>query len=179
MAVNADEGEPGTFKDRHYLESEPHRFLEGVLIGAWAIEAERVYIYLRDEYPAAREILLREIAALEGEGLTAHTKLILRRCGGCLYLRRRSAMIRVHRGKRGLPRHRPPYVAQVGALRSPDLVNNVETLYWVPCILEEGPDWFADQGDQWRQGSAFFFGLRPGCLAGASSWRPPGSPRAS
>ena len=146
MAVNADEGEPGTFKDRHYLETRPHQFLEGVLIGAWAVEAEAVYIYLRDEYPAAREILLKEIAALEAEGLAAHTRLHLRRGAGAYICGEESAMIESIEGKRGLPRHRPPYVAQDGIFGRPTLVNNVETLYWVPPILEKGAAWFADQG---------------------------------
>jgi formate dehydrogenase len=150
MAVNADEGEPGTFKDRHYLERAPHRVLEGALIGAWAVEAEAVYIYLRDEYPAAREILLREIAALEAEGLCPHTRLHLRRGAGAYICGEESAMIESIEGKRGLPRHRPPYVAQVGLFGRPTLVNNVETLYWVPEILQNGADWFAEQG---RNGS--------------------------
>ena len=142
MAVNADEGEPGTFKDRYYLETEPHRFLEGTLIGAWAVEAEAIYIYLRDEYPAAREILQREIAALENAGLVSHTKLHLRRGAGAYICGEESAMIESIEGKRGLPRHRPPYVAQVGLFGRPTLVNNVETLYWVPTIQgisQQGP----------------------------------------
>ncbi|CAN0410383.1 unnamed protein product, partial [Phaeothamnion confervicola] len=114
MAVNGDEGEPGTFKDRVYLEREPHRFLEGMLIGAWAVEAEGVYIYLRDEYPAAREILTREIAAIAAAGLAKHTRIHLRRGAGAYICGEESAMIESIEGKRGLPRHRPPYVAQVG-----------------------------------------------------------------
>ena len=146
MAVNADEGEPGTFKDRYYLEREPHRFLEGMLIAAWAIEAEAVYIYLRDEYPAVREILLREIAAVEHAGLAAHTSIHLRRGAGAYICGEESAMIESIEGKRGLPRHRPPYVAQVGIFDRPTLVNNVETLYWIPEILCQGAAWFAEQG---------------------------------
>ncbi len=146
MAVNADEGEPGTFKDRYYLEFEPHAFLEGTLIGAWAVEAEAVYIYLRDEYPAALEILRREIAALEDAGLAPHTKLHLRRGAGAYICGEESAMIESIEGKRGLPRHRPPYVAQVGLFGRPTLVNNVETLYWVPSILTQGAKRFADRG---------------------------------
>jgi len=146
MAVNADEGEPGTFKDRFYLETNPHAFLEGMLIGAWAVEAEAVYIYLRDEYPAAREILLKEIAELEKAGLSEHTKIYLRRGAGAYICGEESAMIESIEGKRGLPRHRPPYVAQVGIFGLPTLVNNVETLYWVPDILKNGADWFASQG---------------------------------
>jgi len=152
MAVNADEGEPGTFKDRHYLEAAPHTFLEGVLIAAWAVEAEAVYIYLRDEYPAAREILLREIAALEAEGLSPHTRLRLRRGAGAYICGEESAMIESIEGKRGLPRHRPPYVAQVGLFGRPTLVNNVETLYWVPEILKNGADWFAQKGKNGSKG---------------------------
>ncbi len=146
MAVNADEGEPGTFKDRHYLETNPHCFLEGMLIGAWAVEAETVFIYLRDEYPAAREILLKEIAALEQAGLAAHTKIELRRGAGAYICGEESAMIESIEGKRGLPRHRPPYVAQVGIFNQPTLVNNVETLYWIPQILQHGAAWFTSQG---------------------------------
>ena len=152
MAVNADEGEPGTFKDRHYLESAPHRVLEGALIGAWAVGAEAVYIYLRDEYPAAREILLREIAVLEAEGLSSHAKLHLRRGAGAYICGEESAMIESIEGKRGLPRHRPPYVAQVGLFGRPTLINNVETLYWVPEILEKGAPWFAALGKEGSEG---------------------------
>ncbi|NQV84429.1 MAG: NAD(P)H-dependent oxidoreductase subunit E, partial [Rhodospirillales bacterium] len=131
MAVNADEGEPGTFKDRTYLESDPHRFIEGMLIAAWAVEAEEVYIYLRDEYPGLRQVLLDEIAKSEAAGLTKHTAIHLRRGAGAYICGEESAMIESIEGKRGLPRHRPPYVAQVGLFGRPTLVNNVETLYWV------------------------------------------------
>jgi formate dehydrogenase len=146
MAVNADEGEVGTFKDRHYLESNPHQFLEGMLIAAWAVEAEAVYIYLRDEYPAVREILLKEIAKVEAAGFSRHTKIILRRGAGAYICGEESAMLESIEGKRGLPRHRPPYVAQVGIFDRPTLVNNVETLYWIPKILKKGAEWFASQG---------------------------------
>jgi formate dehydrogenase len=146
MAVNGDEGEPGTFKDRLYLESNPHQFLEGMLIGAWAVEAEEVYIYLRDEYPAAREILLKEIAAVEAAGLAKHTKINLRRGAGAYICGEESAMIESIEGKRGLPRHRPPFVSVRGLFDRPTLVNNVETLYWVPEILKNGAEWFASQG---------------------------------
>ena len=152
LTVNADEGEPGTFKDRYYLETRPHPFIEGALIAAWAIEAEDSYIYLRDEYPAAREILLREIAAAEAAGLSPHTRLRLRRGAGAYICGEESAMIESIEGKRGLPRHRPPYVAQVGLFGRPTLVNNVETLTWVPEILTRGADWFADQGINGGQG---------------------------
>ena len=146
MAINADEGEPGTFKDRYYLERNPHRFLEGVLIAAWAVEAETVYIYLRDEYPAVREILETELARLEREGRLGPHRLELRRGAGAYICGEESSMLESIEGKRGLPRHRPPYVAEVGLFGRPTLVQNVETLYWVPEILARGADWFADAG---------------------------------
>ncbi|MFQ5761072.1 MAG: NAD(P)H-dependent oxidoreductase subunit E [Acidiferrobacterales bacterium] len=146
MAVNADEGEPGTFKDRYYLERDPHRFLEGMLIAAWAVDAEAIYIYLRDEYPAIRALLLEEIAKLETAGLLVNRKVYLRRGAGAYICGEESAMIESIEGKRGLPRHRPPYVAEVGLFGRPTLVQNVETLYWVRDIIEKGADWFADQG---------------------------------
>jgi formate dehydrogenase len=146
MAVNGDEGEPGTFKDRYFLETDPCAFLEGMLIGAWAVEAEAVYIYMRDEYPAVLEILRREIAAVEQAGLSGHTKIHLRRGAGAYICGEESAMIESIEGKRGLPRHRPPYVAEVGIFGQPTLVNNIETLYWVPQILQNGADWFAEKG---------------------------------
>ena len=152
VAVNADEGEPGTFKDRYYLERKPHQFLEGTLIAAWAVEAEAAYIYLRDEYPAVREILLNEIAAIEAAGLCGHTKMLLRRGAGAYICGEESAMIESIEGKRGLPRNRPPYVAQVGIFDRPTLVNNVETLYWIPEILSKGAAWFAGQGKGDSQG---------------------------
>jgi formate dehydrogenase len=152
MAVNGDEGEPGTFKDRFYLERAPHRFLEGMLIGAWAVEAEAVYIYLRDEYPAAREILRNEIAKAEAAGLAKHTKIHLRRGAGAYICGEESSMIESIEGKRGLPRHRPPYVAQAGIFGRPTLVNNIETLYWIPDILKNGADWFATQGKNGAKG---------------------------
>ena len=147
MAVNADEGEPGTFKDRYYLERRPHRFLEGVLIAAWAVEAATVYVYLRDEYPAVREILRAEIARLEREGrIGPHPRLELRRGAGAYICGEESSMLESIEGKRGLPRHRPPYVAEVGLFGRPTLVQNVETLYWIPEILARGADWFASAG---------------------------------
>jgi formate dehydrogenase len=152
MAVNGDEGEPGTFKDRHYLEREPHKFLEGMLIAAWAVEAEQVFIYMRDEYPAILEMLGDEIAAIEAAGLARHTKVRLRRGAGAYICGEESAMIESIEGKRGLPRHRPPYVAQVGIFNRPTLVNNIETLYWVPAILEKGAAWFAGQGKNGAKG---------------------------
>jgi formate dehydrogenase len=152
MAVNGDEGEPGTFKDRHYLEREPHKFLEGALIAAWAVEAEQVFIYIRDEYPAVIEILKQEIAKVEAAGLASHTRLHIRRGAGAYICGEESAMIESIEGKRGLPRHRPPYVAQVGVFGRPTLVNNIETLYWVPAILEKGAEWFASQGKNGAKG---------------------------
>ena len=146
FAVNADEGEPGTFKDRHYLESDPHRFLEGMLIAAWAVEAEEVFIYLRDEYPAVRQILQQEIRKIESAGLSAHTRLHLRRGAGAYICGEESAMIESIEGKRGLPRQRPPYVAEVGLFGLPTLVQNVETLFWVRDIVEKGAAWFSNHG---------------------------------
>ncbi len=140
LAVNGDEGEPGTFKDRYYLERRPHLFLEGMLIAAWAVEAETCFIYLRDEYPAVREILTREIAALEASGLVAPGYIDLRRGAGAYICGEESAMIESIEGKRGLPRHRPPFVAQVGIFNRPTLVHNIETLYWVARIVREGPE---------------------------------------
>ena len=146
LAVNADEGEPGTFKDRHFLVTDPHRFLEGVLIAAWAVEAETAYIYLRDEYPDVRALLLEEMGLIEARGLAPHTRLELRRGAGAYICGEESAMIESLEGKRGLPRHRPPYVAETGLFGRPTLVQNVETLFWVRDILERGPAWFANYG---------------------------------
>ncbi|MBE0454612.1 MAG: NAD(P)H-dependent oxidoreductase subunit E [Roseovarius sp.] len=140
LAVNGDEGEPGTFKDRFYLERYPHVFLEGMLIAAWAVEAERCFIYMRDEYPAVIEILRREIKNLEGEDVISPGFVELRRGAGAYICGEESAMIESIEGKRGLPRHRPPFVAQVGIFNRPTLVNNVETLYWVTRVLRDGPE---------------------------------------
>jgi formate dehydrogenase len=156
MAVNGDEGEPGTFKDRHYLETDPHRFLEGMLIGALAVEAEAVYIYLRDEYPQCREILLRELPKIEAAGLARHTRIHLRRGAGAYICGEESAMLESIEGKRGLPRHRPPFAAQVGLFGRPTLINNVETLWWVRDIVEKGADWFGNQGRNGRKGLRSF-----------------------
>jgi len=152
MAVNGDEGEPGTFKDRYYLETEPHKFLEGALIAAWAVEAVEVFIYIRDEYPAVCRILTDEIPKLEAAGLTRHTKLTVRRGAGAYICGEESAMIESIEGKRGLPRHRPPYVAQVGLFGRPTLVNNIETLHWVPTIIDKGAAWFASLGKNGAKG---------------------------
>jgi len=140
LAVNGDEGEPGTFKDRYYLEREPHRFLDGLLIAAWAVDAERAYIYMRDEYPAVLHILATEITALEQAGLIEPGYIELRRGAGAYICGEESAMIESLEGKRGLPRHRPPYVAQVGLFDSPTLVHNVETLHWIARVVAEGPE---------------------------------------
>jgi NADH:ubiquinone oxidoreductase subunit F (NADH-binding)/NADH:ubiquinone oxidoreductase subunit E len=156
MAVNADEGEPGTFKDRHYLETDPHRFLEGMLIGAWAVEAEDVYIYLRDEYPAIREMLTAEIARITAEGLCGRAEIHLRRGAGAYICGEESAMLESIEGKRGLPRHKPPFPSQVGLFGRPTLINNVETLYWVRDIVERGPEWFAAQGREGHKGPRSF-----------------------
>ncbi|MCZ8309562.1 MAG: NAD(P)H-dependent oxidoreductase subunit E [Magnetospirillum sp.] len=156
MTVNADEGEPGTFKDRHYLESDPHRTLEGILIAAWAVEAERVYIYLRDEYPAVRAILGDGIAALERAGLVAPGHVELRRGAGAYICGEESAMIESIEGKRGLPRHRPPYIAERGLFGRPTLNHNVETLHWLREILEDGPEKFANAGRRGYKGRRTF-----------------------
>ena len=152
MAVNADEGEPGTIKDRVYMEQDPHRFLEGTLIAGWAVEAAECYIYLRDEYPGIREVLLEEIAKLNAAGLTAQTALILRRGAGAYICGEESAMLESIEGKRGEPRHKPPFPSQVGLWSRPTLINNVETLHWVRDILERGPDWFSGEGRNGRSG---------------------------
>ncbi len=156
MAVNGDEGEPGTFKDRVYLEQDPHRFLEGMLIAAWVVEAEEIYIYLRDEYPQVREALLTEIAKLEAAGLSPHTKIHLRRGAGAYICGEESAMLESIEGKRGLPRHKPPYPSQVGLFGRPTLINNIETLFWVRDIVERGPAWFGSQGRRDRKGPRSF-----------------------
>ena len=140
LAVNGDEGEPGTFKDRYYLERTPHLFLEGMLIAAWAVEAETAFIYMRDEYPAVLEILATEIKALQDTGIVAPGYIDLRRGAGAYICGEESAMIESIEGKKGLPRHRPPFVAQVGVFGRPTLVHNVETLYWVTKVMREGPE---------------------------------------
>jgi NADH:ubiquinone oxidoreductase subunit F (NADH-binding)/NADH:ubiquinone oxidoreductase subunit E len=156
MAVNADEGEPGTFKDRYFLETDPHRFLEGMLIAAWAVEAAEVYIYLRDEYPQCHEVLRQEIAAIETTGLAPHSHIHLRRGAGAYICGEESAMLESIEGKRGLPRHKPPFPSQIGLFGRPTLINNVETLYWVRDTVEKGPEWFTSQGRNGRQGLRTF-----------------------
>jgi len=152
LAVNGDEGEPGTFKDRYYLEFSPHRFLEGVLLAAWAIEAEAVYIYLRDEYPAIHRVLLHEISQLENNGLIDTGYMHVRRGAGSYICGEESAMIESIEGKRGYPRERPPYVSERGLFNRPTLVNNVETLYWLREIIESGPEWLNSKGRNGRHG---------------------------
>jgi formate dehydrogenase beta subunit len=156
FAVNADEGEPGTFKDRFYLERDPHRFIEGMLIAAWVVEAPDTYVYIRDEYPEVRLLLAEELAKVERAGLSRHSKIHLRRGAGAYICGEESAMIESIEGKRGLPRHRPPYVAQVGLFGRPTLEQNVETLFWVRDIVERGVDWFTSQGRHDRKGFRSF-----------------------
>ena len=146
VAVNGDEGEPGTFKDRTYLERDPHRFLEGALIASLFLKASNVYIYMRDEYPSVIKILSDEILNLENKKIVSKGHFILRRGAGAYICGEESAMIESIEGKRGLPRHRPPYVAEVGLFGKPTLTNNLETLFWVRDILEKGSKWFADKG---------------------------------
>jgi NADH:ubiquinone oxidoreductase subunit F (NADH-binding)/NADH:ubiquinone oxidoreductase subunit E len=148
MVVNGDEGEPGTFKDRWYLERDPHRFLEGMLIGAFVVEASDIYIYIRDEYPAARAILEREIGRLPVGGPTLH----LRRGAGAYICGEESALLESIEGKRGLPRHKPPYPFQVGLFGLPTLINNVETLWWTRDIVEKGAGWWSSHGRNDRHG---------------------------
>ena len=152
LAVNGDEGEPGTFKDRYYLERTPHLFLEGMLIAAWAVEAETCYIYIRDEYPAVLHILAQEIKALETAGLVQLGYIELRRGAGAYICGEESAMIESIEGKRGLPRHRPPFVAQVGIFGRPTLVHNVETLLWVARVVREGPEVLSSTEKNGRKG---------------------------
>ena len=152
MTINGDEGEPGTFKDRYYLERNPHAMFEGALIGAHVVEAERCYVYMRDEYPAVLNILRQEIAALEEAGIAESGFFELRRGAGAYICGEESAMLESIEGKRGLPRHRPPYIAEVGLFGRPTLNNNVETLYWVPSILEKGVEWFSSQGKDGHPG---------------------------
>jgi formate dehydrogenase beta subunit len=156
VAVNADEGEPGTFKDRYYLERDPHRFIEGMLIAAWVVEARDIYLYIRDEYPEVRLMLADELAKVEAAGLSGDARIHLRRGAGAYICGEESAMIESIEGRRGLPRHRPPYVAQVGLFGRPTLEQNVETLYWVRDIVEKGADWFGSHGRRGRKGLRSF-----------------------
>ena len=157
MAVNIDEGEPGTFKDRVLLERDPHRFLEGMLIAAWAVDIQRVYVYLRDEYHGCRALLEAELEKLRAHPpIAAMPQIILRRGAGAYICGEESAMIESIEGKRGLPRLRPPYVAQVGLFGRPTLEHNFETLYWVRELVEKGGAWFAAHGRHGRKGLRSF-----------------------
>jgi formate dehydrogenase len=156
MAVNIDEGEPGTFKDRWYLERDPHRFLEGMLVAAWAVGIAEVYIYLRDEYAGCRAILEKELAALRKNPPCALPPIRLRRGAGAYICGEESAMIESIEGKRGMPRLRPPYVAQKGLFGRPTLEHNMESVYWVREIFEKGPQWFAGHGRNGRKGLRSF-----------------------
>ncbi|EDM49285.1 NADH-ubiquinone oxidoreductase-F iron-sulfur binding region domain-containing protein [Marinobacter algicola] len=154
--INADEGEPGTFKDRYFLEREPHVFLEGALVSAWAVEAQALYIYLRDEYPGLHGVLKNAVAELEAAGIVEPGFVILRRGAGAYICGEESALIESLEGKPGKPRHRPPFVAQKGLFGQPTLVNNVETVYWIPRIHAQGAEWFASQGRHGRKGLRSF-----------------------
>ncbi len=157
MAVNIDEGEPGTFKDRVYLERDPHRFLEGMLIAAWAVGIAKIYIYLRDEYHGCRTLLEAELTKLRAQPpFPGMPEIELRRGAGAYICGEESAMIESIEGKRGMPRLRPPYVAQVGLFGRPTLEHNFETLYWVREILEKGGTWFASHGRNGRKGLRSF-----------------------
>jgi len=155
-AINIDEGEPGTFKDRWYLERDPHRFIEGALIAAWAVGIDEIYVYLRDEYHGCRAILEKEIAALQANPPCKLPPIYLRRGAGAYICGEESAMIESIEGKRGMPRLRPPYVAQVGLFGRPTLEHNMETLHWVRDILEKGADWFSSHGRNGRKGLRSF-----------------------
>lgn len=159
MAVNIDEGEPGTFKDRHYLEQDPHRFLEGMLIAALTVGCDEIYVYLRDEYAGCREILSKEIAQLQNNPPSDVYRLPpihLRRGAGAYICGEESAMVESIEGKRGMPRLRPPFLAQVGLFGRPTLEHNMETCFWVRDIVEKGPEWFASQGRNGRKGLRSF-----------------------
>jgi NADH:ubiquinone oxidoreductase subunit F (NADH-binding)/NADH:ubiquinone oxidoreductase subunit E len=156
MAVNIDEGEPGTFKDRYYLERDPHRFLEGAIVAAWAVGIDAIYVYLRDEYHGCRAILEKEIAALQADPPCAIPEFHLRRGAGAYICGEESAMIESIEGKRGEPRLRPPYLAEVGLFGRPTLEHNMETLHWVRDIVENGPAWFTGHGRNGRKGLRSF-----------------------
>jgi len=157
MAVNIDEGEPGTFKDRHYLEHDPHRFLEGALVAAWAVGIETIYLYLRDEYHGLRAMLAAELDRLRADPpVPGLPEIVLRRGAGAYICGEESAMIESIEGKRGMPRLRPPYVAQVGLFGRPTLEHNLETLHWVRDIVERGAEWFTNRGRHGRHGLRSF-----------------------
>ena len=152
MAINGDEGEPGTFKDHHYLTRDPHRFLEGMLIAAWVVEATDVYIYMRDEYPDVIKFLKKEIKILEDNNLNIKTRIHFRRGAGAYICGEESSMLESLEGKRGLPRHKPPFPSQVALFGRPTLIHNVETVFWVREILEKGAVWFSSHGLNGRKG---------------------------
>ena len=156
MAINIDEGEPGTFKDRYYLERDPHRFIEGALVAAWAVGIAEIYIYLRDEYHGCRAILEDELAALQANPPCALPPIHLRRGAGAYICGEESAMIESIEGKRGEPRLRPPYLAQVGLFGRPTLEHNMETMHWVRDIVQKGPAWFSGHGRHGRKGLRSF-----------------------
>tara|TARA_Y100000022_G_scaffold48309_2_gene40831 strand:- start:156 stop:1859 length:1704 start_codon:yes stop_codon:yes gene_type:complete len=156
MAINGDEGEPGTFKDHHYLTRDPHRFLEGMLIAAWVVEATDVYIYMRDEYPDVIKFLKKEIKILEENNLNIKTRIHLRRGAGAYICGEESSMLESLEGKRGLPRHKPPFPSQVGLFGRPTLIHNIETVFWVREILEKGAVWFNSHGLNNRSGLRTF-----------------------
>ncbi|MDP2248202.1 MAG: NAD(P)H-dependent oxidoreductase subunit E, partial [Nitrosomonadales bacterium] len=156
MAVNIDEGEPGTFKDRHYLELDPHRFLEGMLIAAWAVGISKIWIYLRDEYAGCRHILETELAKLKANPPAAMVDIELRRGAGAYICGEESAMVESIEGKRGMPRLRPPFLAEVGLFGRPTLEHNMESVYWVRDLVEKGPEWFTSFGRHERKGLRSF-----------------------
>jgi formate dehydrogenase beta subunit len=156
IAINIDEGEPGTFKDRYYIERDPHRFIEGTLIAHWAIEADAIYIYLRDEYAGCRKLLERELELLKRNPPCDLPPIYLRRGAGAYICGEESAMIESIEGKKGMPRLRPPYVAQIGLFGQPTLEQNMETMHWIRDIIEKGADWFASQGRNGRKGLRSF-----------------------
>tara|TARA_Y100001978_G_C23666637_1_gene421559 strand:- start:566 stop:1630 length:1065 start_codon:yes stop_codon:yes gene_type:complete len=156
MCINADEGEPGTFKDRYYLNKDPHRFLEGTLIAASLVGAEKCYIYIRDEYYGLIKLIEKEIKKLEEKNIITSSFLEIRRGAGAYICGEESALIESIEGKRGLPRNRPPYVAEVGLFGKPTLVHNVETVYWIREIFEKGGKWFSSHGRNGRKGLRTF-----------------------
>ena len=153
MTINGDEGEPGTFKDKLYLEQNIHKFFEGMLIAAWAVDAKEIYIYMRDEYPGIRLNMIEELNKLKNKNIVdSETKIYIRRGAGAYICGEESAMIESIEGKRGLPRHKPPFVSKVGLFGKPTLNHNIETVFWVPDILEKGHEWFSNQGKKGHKG---------------------------
>ena len=156
LAINIDEGEPGTFKDRYYLELDPHRFFEGMLIAAFVVGLDAIYVYLRDEYAGVREMLTKELELLQKESELPLPLIELRRAAGAYICGEESAMIESIEGKRGMPRLRPPFIAEVGLFGRPTLEHNMETLYWVRDIVEKGSEWFSSKGRNGRKGPRSF-----------------------